>query len=115
MISEGIGNAYTPSSKLSTSATKMQFGNLLIQSGTVSVTTTTALTDKGAAYIGGANFSFPIAYTSNPTVLTTVNEVPRYWMASAANISTTGARATIGGNANSATKTVYWTAIGYKA
>lgn len=115
MISEEIGGNYIPSSKLSTSATKVQFGNLLIQSGTVSVTTTSALTDKGTAYAGSANFTFPIAYSSTPTVITCIVEVPRYWMSSAKNVTTTGAQMRIGGNTNNTAKTVNWIAVGYKA
>lgn len=80
-------------------------------------TTMTAPTDTSAGggtyhYSGEKNITFPIEFTSTPYVFANANELGAWWNAQARNPSTTGVTLGIGGNNSTASKTVYWLAIG---
>lgn len=114
MISEGVGasSCVTP---FSTENDALRFGKLLIQSGTISVKTTGATNASGARkYWGRATLTFPISYSSAPNVISNILDVPRYWYSSVRDITASSANIDIGGDANNATRTVNWIAVGFK-
>lgn len=89
----------------------VQIGNILIQYGTVDVTTGSS-GSTAFPYRGSKTIAFERAYNSPPSTFANCEDWSTYWTASATSVTNIGLTIELSGNANNTTKSVSWLAIG---
>ena len=80
--------------------------------GYVSVNVNTATNTTPFAYRGTVTITFPVAFNSTPFGVSNVDDGAPWWTTTARSITSTTMQVEASGNTSSATKGVYWFAVG---